>query len=231
MAKKKNKKEIWKLVDLGYNYYYGRGRKPIYKMAYECFSRAAKLGNANAMYKLGDMHRHGLYIDKDLNEAFSWYKKAEARPLDCDAEYGEYVAASIALRIGRALLLGEGTAGDILGALSYLQLAEQKYCARILSIRYLKNCEQEPDVASYSEKKLPEVQELLKQTRAEMKRLIAMEIPDGWSRGLVWHILSDYQWDMESQGLSQRTIKRKLSEARKDSEKLHALAACGYGFL
>jgi len=231
MAKKKDRKKTWELVDLGYAYYYGREGEPDYEKAYDCFYHAAKRGNANAMYKLGDMRYHGLCGEKDLNESVVWYKKAEAQPPAGDFVYDEYVAASIAFRIGRALLFGEGTATDVLSALHYLQLAEKNYYSRILSGAGLKFCEQNLIVASYAEKQLPEVQRLLKKTRAELKKLIEMEIPDGWSRVYVVHILSDYQWDMRRKRLSSMTIKKKLNEAREDPEMLHALAAQGYGFL
>nr|AGS53406.1 hypothetical protein [uncultured bacterium contig00025] len=49
------------MCNLGYCYYYGRDMEINYEKAYDCFSRSAFLGNANAMYKLGDMFFYGYY--------------------------------------------------------------------------------------------------------------------------------------------------------------------------
>ena len=48
------------------------------RKAYEMYHRAAKLGSAAAQLDLAEMYRCGVegVVNKDLNEAFEWYKKA-----------------------------------------------------------------------------------------------------------------------------------------------------------
>ena len=68
--------EPYGLCNLGYCYSYGRDMPVDHARAYECFSVSAFLGNANAMYKLGDMYYHGNHVDEDKNAAFYWYCEA-----------------------------------------------------------------------------------------------------------------------------------------------------------
>ncbi len=53
------------LVGLGYIWYYGRTGERNYEKAFRCFDRAGKKGDLNAAYKVADMYRRGLYVDKD----------------------------------------------------------------------------------------------------------------------------------------------------------------------
>ena len=43
----------------------------------EWYLKAADLGNAYAMNNIGVMYRNGWGVEKDLDEANKWYKKAE----------------------------------------------------------------------------------------------------------------------------------------------------------
>jgi len=114
----------WALNNLGYCYYYGRGGTVDYIKAYSCFALSAMQGNPNAMYKLGDMYHDGHYVGKDLNASFYWYISARAQESDTDTEYGGFLAASIALRLGRAFLFGEGVEVELVQALFELRTAE-----------------------------------------------------------------------------------------------------------
>ena len=52
---------------------------PLYqRKAYEMYLRAAKLGLANSQFNLAEMYRCGVngVVNKDIKEAFKWYKKA-----------------------------------------------------------------------------------------------------------------------------------------------------------
>ena len=63
--------------NLGYIYYYGRTGEPDYKKAFECFNRGVLLASdGNCYYKLGDMYRKGLYVEKDPALAFQLYLQA-----------------------------------------------------------------------------------------------------------------------------------------------------------
>ena len=69
--------------ELGKRYYTGRtsagrygGHKQDYKKAVEWWLLAAEQGNADAQYGLGCCYEEGHGVDKDLNEALKWYRKA-----------------------------------------------------------------------------------------------------------------------------------------------------------
>lgn len=75
--------------NLGYVYSYDRceGRYydqwaggvdpfPCDERAFECYSRAAEAGLAEATYKLGDMHKRGAGCNPDAAEAFRCYRRA-----------------------------------------------------------------------------------------------------------------------------------------------------------
>lgn len=63
------------MSNLGYCYYYGRSIPKDYKMAEKYFPMAAEHDDANALYKLGDMHANGI-IDKDMSVAMDYYQRA-----------------------------------------------------------------------------------------------------------------------------------------------------------
>jgi len=125
-------KDSWALNNLGYCHFYGRTGKVDYKKAYSCFAHSAMCGNANAMYKLGDMYYYGKYVDKDLDASFYWYALAKAQKIDADTDYGGFLAASIAMRVGRAFLYGEGTHVDHIAALFELRTAEALFYKQLL---------------------------------------------------------------------------------------------------
>ena len=126
------KKNAWAMNNLGYCYYYGRTGTVDYEKAYDCFAYAAMTGNVNSMYKLGDMYYYGNHVDKDVDAAFYWYSLAKQQPADADADYRGFIIASIALRLGRAYLYGEGTDVDFIQALFELRTAEALFYKQVL---------------------------------------------------------------------------------------------------
>ena len=107
------------LCYLGYCYYYGRDIDIDYEKAYSCFSQSAFLRQANGMFKLGDMYYFGLHVKEDKEAAFYWYNEAE------DAATSQYEKASIAYRLGKCYLYGDGIEQDLSLALRKLQYAER----------------------------------------------------------------------------------------------------------
>jgi TPR repeat protein len=146
--------------NLGYCYYYGRINKPDYKKAFLHFAKAACLQHPNAMYKIGDMYREGLYINKDIDKAFYWYNRAHLYSIN-----DHYIKASVSLRMGRAYLEGEGTEISLLKALKYLQSAEG-HCYTLL-INKPKFCN-----SSFSYIPYKQVQELLVKVREQLNDMI-----------------------------------------------------------
>jgi TPR repeat protein len=64
-------------VNLGYIYYYGRGREVDYTRAHECWSLAALVGsNPEAYWKLGDLYAGGRGVDKSDRVAWQLYCRA-----------------------------------------------------------------------------------------------------------------------------------------------------------
>ena len=57
--------DVTALSNLGYIWYYGRTGARDYRKAFECFSRAADLGDLVARYKVADMYENGYYVPKD----------------------------------------------------------------------------------------------------------------------------------------------------------------------
>ena len=156
------KKNHWALNNLGYCYYYGRAGEADYKKAYDCFTLSAILGNPNAMYKLGDMYYHGYHVDKDLDASFYWYSfaKEQVQEVEFDDDYKGFVAASIAMRIGRAYLHGEGIKIDLFSALLELRNAEALFYMQILLYK------------DYSIEQLPKVQKLIKAAISKLNKQI-----------------------------------------------------------
>ena len=125
-------KDSWALNNLGYCYFYGRAGEVDYKKAYSCFAHSAMCGNPNAMYKLGDMYYYGNSVEKDQDCSFYWYALAKAQKSDSDPDYQGFLAASIALRLGRAFLYGEGTEVNLIAALLELRTAEVLFYKQLL---------------------------------------------------------------------------------------------------
>ena len=125
-------KDAWALNNLGYCYFYGRDGEVNYKKAYSCFAHSAMCGNANAMYKLGDMYYYGNYVSKDFDASFYWYTLAKSQKIDADTDYQGFLIASIAMRLGRAFLNGEGTQVDLIAALFELRTAEALFYKQVL---------------------------------------------------------------------------------------------------
>ena len=53
---------------LGYIWYYGRTGTKDYEKAFNCYSKAADLGNIVCKYKLADMYKNGYFVDKDYEK-------------------------------------------------------------------------------------------------------------------------------------------------------------------
>ena len=153
-------KDSWAMNNLGYCHYYGRGGTVDYKKAYMCFAAAAVMGNANSMYKLGDMYYHGNHVSKDVDAAFYWYSLAKQQEVDADADYYGFLIASIAMRLGRAYLFGEGTEVDLIHALFELRTAEAFFYNQILT------------GDEFSVGQLPKVQELIATTQDKLKDIL-----------------------------------------------------------
>ncbi len=70
-------------VNLGYIYYYGRGRAADYTKAYECYSRAAlTCEHPEALYKLGDLYAAGKGVRQSDWMAWLMYSKAYEKGKD-----------------------------------------------------------------------------------------------------------------------------------------------------
>lgn len=109
--------------NLGYCYYYGRHQAVDYAKAYEYFCKGALLfSDANCLYKLGDMYRRGLAVEKNEKYAYILYERAlDAEHAD-EEEYG-FCLADILLRLGECRLKGIGTTADAEGAHTLLLYA------------------------------------------------------------------------------------------------------------
>ncbi len=60
--------------------------KDRYEEALPLFEKLAREGNAEAMYYLGMMYYEGWGVDKDLDKAIEWWKRANRRG-SLDAKY------------------------------------------------------------------------------------------------------------------------------------------------
>jgi|APGre2960657505_1045072.scaffolds.fasta_scaffold10432_2 hypothetical protein len=63
-------------VDLGYNYYFGKGVVKSYEQANYWYKKAADQGNANAQSNLASNYCEGRGIEKDMNKAIDLTRKA-----------------------------------------------------------------------------------------------------------------------------------------------------------
>ena len=109
------------LTSLGYCYYYGRHQEKDYAKAMQYFMLGAILyGDANCLYKLGDLYKDGLFVPKNQVYSFKLYNQA-FRSLRQDEDSN--IEADIRFRLGDAFLHGIGIASDIPLALDLLSHA------------------------------------------------------------------------------------------------------------
>ena len=130
------------MTNLGYIYYYGRTNTPDFEKAFYCYAKAACMGHPNAMYKIGDMYKNGLFVAKNEDKAFHWYQ--EAWHCLTDVYYGDddiedsdddYQFASTALRLGESYLYGVGTDISLSEAEKYLKIAKKRF-NKLKKIKY-----------------------------------------------------------------------------------------------
>lgn len=95
------KGSIIAMCNLGYCYYYGRSVSVDKQLARSYWETAAILGNTQAVYKLGDMHRNG---DIEQNEDIAWLYYLRAFNLEHETQ-DLYVYPDICLRLAK---YGEG---------------------------------------------------------------------------------------------------------------------------
>ena len=113
--------------NLGYCYYYGRHQETNYRKAFEYFSLGAAIGNhGNCYYKLGDMYRDGLYVERNPKLAFRLYCIA----MNTDRASRMDYYPDIMYRIGKCWFEGVGTEKDLNRALEYLAIARSGYVHR-----------------------------------------------------------------------------------------------------
>lgn len=93
---------------------------PREQRAFECFSYAAEHGDAEACYKLGDMHKRGIGCEANASKAFKWYAKA----FELSNEEQPSVWGSAALRLGDAYENARGCEHSFEKALGYYRQAE-----------------------------------------------------------------------------------------------------------
>ena len=80
------------LAALGSVYYlgdYNNGVARDFKMALDCFLKAAEAGNTDVLIYIGTIYEKGSAGEKDTQKAYEWYKKAaEAGNKDAEAKLG-----------------------------------------------------------------------------------------------------------------------------------------------
>ena len=107
--------------NLGYCYYYGRNMPVDYEKAFHYFALGAFDGHLISLYKIGDMYMNGYYVEKNPIEAFHIYSRCLDTMTD---DAAPICAGPIFLRVGNALLHGEGVKEDPKRALGCFQKAE-----------------------------------------------------------------------------------------------------------
>lgn len=163
--------------NLGYIYYYGRTGKVDYEKAYLWFSKgSAVYGSSTATYKLGDMFKNGYYVKKDMIAAFNCYLHAEKLQKDYDSEVHDYESTDggslpdIKFRIAECYQKGIGTDIDLDKALSYYQMAEQGFIAKVRKGNYLVkkmltlSIDRQEDIRNEIAKDLPQMEWAKKNT-------------------------------------------------------------------
>jgi TPR repeat protein len=106
------------------------------------------------------MYYYGNYVDEDFAASFYWYTLAKAQKVEADADYQGFLIASIAMRLGRAFLYGEGTSVDLVTALFELRTAEALFYKQLLI------------GDEFSKGLLPKTQELIRNALAELDNMI-----------------------------------------------------------
>lgn len=114
--------------NLGYCYYYGRDIPVDYEKAFNCYMHAAVQRDANALYKIGDMYRHGYYVAKDEKMAGLFYNQAATSLSGNDDSHGD-----VFMRLGECALYGIGMEKDYYFAMRMLSMAEMSTYAKIKS--------------------------------------------------------------------------------------------------
>jgi hypothetical protein len=112
------------------------------------------------MYKIGDMYKNGKFVDKNMDKAFFWYKKAYAY-----TENDDYNTANVALRLGEAYLYGNGTEISLLNSLKYLQISEKRFYKMVINKPMLSN-------SMYINSPIKNVQKLLDIVHKELNKLL-----------------------------------------------------------
>ncbi len=112
------------LMSKAYRYYYGKGGSVSYRKALDLYSKAARLGDADAQFILGGMYHEGLGTEKNKKEAFKWLLKA--------AEQGRSTAESENI-LGYSYLQGDGVPQNFVEARRWYEKAATKKHVRAQS--------------------------------------------------------------------------------------------------
>lgn len=89
-----------------------------YQKAFKYFEKASLLGESYALNTLGEYYRKGIYVDIDLNKAFTLYNKAIQAPIDNIYYYAYYNLARYFYLTGDIVLVK-----NINKAINYLTIA------------------------------------------------------------------------------------------------------------
>ena len=89
-----------------------------YQKAFKYFEKASLLGESYALNTLGEYYRKGIYVDIDLNKAFTLYNKAIQAPIDNIYYYAYYNLAKYFYLTGDIVLVK-----NIIKAINYLTIA------------------------------------------------------------------------------------------------------------
>lgn len=109
---------------LGYIWYYGRCGTIDYKKAYECYCKAAELGDTVAEYKIGDMYKNGYYVEQNYEKHCEIVEKVYERIKDKDI-FNEPIS-SVFLRMAR-IRKGQGKTEASIELLMKAKEALRKY--------------------------------------------------------------------------------------------------------
>lgn len=111
------KEKASEIVEIGENYYFGRGVNKNYKEALKYFTEAAKLGDEYAEAYLGVFYERGLGTKRDYKLASKWYYKSAVK----GNSFSQY-------SLGVLFLNGTGVSKDYSKAMMWLQKsAESDY--------------------------------------------------------------------------------------------------------
>ena len=156
MATASDEEEIYirAWCNLGYCYYYGRDIPVDDEKAFYCYLRGATSGDANCLYKIGDMFRYGRFVKQDISMAVFFYQRAWDEVYKSDWSYPD-----VCKRIGECALYGIGMERDLILALERLTDAE------IYTYKKIKAKD------AFAPSLLPKIQEML----AETKKLLQSE--------------------------------------------------------